>query len=169
MKSSVAIEDVYRIIYQEHQDPFDILGCHLVDFDGKKIISVRAFLPRAVEAWVVLNQGQEYPMNKLHRAGFYEALCEDQDQPFLYQLKMKREDGNCTTFYDSYSFLPGFTDFDRYLFQQGRHHKTYEKLGSHLMQMNGVQGVYFAVWAPDAKAVSVIGSFNQCDRRLPTR
>lgn len=74
------------------------------------------------------------------------------------------------TIYDPYAFNPIISDLDRYLFNQGTHYKIYEKLGSHPMTVDGVKGILFAVWAPNAKRVSVVGSFNDWDgRRHPMR
>ena len=167
MEATVSLAEIYAILYQEHRDPFQILGAHEVTFRERKNVVVRCFLPWARQAWIVADDnGKRYPMKRLHETGFYEAICDDRQQVFRYQIAVERHDGYATTFYDSYSFLPGLTNFDLYLIQQGCHYRTFEKLGAHLMEMNGVSGVYFAVWAPNAKSVSVIGTFNSWDRRL---
>jgi 1,4-alpha-glucan branching enzyme len=81
-------------------------------------------------------------------------------------LKKVLPSGETAVFRDSYSFMPTLTDFDIYLFNAGDHHRIYEKLGAHYAEVNGVGGVQFAVWAPSARSVSVIGNFNGWDRRL---
>ncbi len=168
MKPSVSIEEMYRILYQEHPDPFQVLGNHIITEKEKKMVVIRAFLPKAKNACIVaIDKKEEYPMISYHQDGFYEVTCEDRQEIFPYQIKTwDKKDNSITQFYDSYSFMPGFSNFDQYLFQQGKHYKTYEKLGAHLTEMNGVRGVYFAVWAPNAKSVSVIGSFNDWDQRF---
>ncbi|HEY5614693.1 MAG TPA: 1,4-alpha-glucan branching protein GlgB, partial [Bacteroidota bacterium] len=82
-----------------------------------------------------------------------------------YLLKKKFVSGAAEEFHDPYSFLPTLTDFDLYLFNAGDHHFIYEKLGAHAAEVNGVHGIQFAVWAPDARSVSVVGDFNNWDAR----
>jgi 1,4-alpha-glucan branching enzyme len=84
---------------------------------------------------------------------------------FPYQLKMTLESGRVEVFHDSYSFMPTLTDLDIYLFNAGDHHRIYDKLGAHCTEIDGIGGVQFAVWAPAARSVSVIGDFNDWDRR----
>lgn len=166
MESTVRIEDIYSIVYQEHKDPFQVLGIHKVKVDSKEAIAIRCYLPSIKAAYVVADDNKkEYKMNSLHSHGFYEVICKDRKDIFQYKIKVEREE-HTTEFYDSYSFLPGLTNFDLYLIQAGCHHKTYEKLGARVTTMNGIEGVYFAVWAPNAKCVSVVGSFNHWDRRF---
>ena len=169
MNLTTSIQDIYSIVYQEHRDPFQVLGPHLAEYEGKKVISIRSYLPKAECAYIVASDTKkEYKMTCLHDAGFFEVICEDRDKVFLYKIKIISKDGEETSFHDSYYFLPGMTNFDLYLFQQGCHYKTYEKLGAHIMEINNIKGVYFAVWAPTAKSVSVIGSFNSWNRRFHT-
>jgi len=85
---------------------------------------------------------------------------------FPYQLKVKMKDGTEETIDDPYSFLPILSDFDLHLFNEGNHYRLYEKLGAHIMTVNGIEGVHFAVWAPSAQRVSVVGDFNQWDGRV---
>jgi 1,4-alpha-glucan branching enzyme len=76
-----------------------------------------------------------------------------------------KNDNAVEIFKDSYSFLPTLSEFDLYLFNSGDHHRIYDKLGAHSLEVNGVGGVQFAVWAPNARSVSVVGNFNNWDRR----
>ncbi|MEK9139289.1 MAG: 1,4-alpha-glucan branching protein GlgB, partial [Bacteroidota bacterium] len=108
---------------------------------------------------------REYPMQKVHEAGFFEVVISNQANVVPYQLKKTLASGNVEVFYDSYSFLPTLSEVDLYLFNKGDHHRIYEKLGAHYTEVNGVGGVQFAVWAPTARSVSVIGNFNGWDRR----
>lgn len=182
MNTTAPLDDVYRIIYTDHHDPFQVLGAHVVTLDGKTCVAIRAFIPDAESLTVVempapgekkrvrSNSAEatprEYPMEKLHPDGFFEVVIKNRKKIFPYQFKKVRTDGEITRFHDSYSFLPTLTDFDIYLFNGGDHHKIYEKLGAHYAEVNGIGGVQFAVWAPNARSVSVIGDFNRWDRRF---
>ncbi len=166
MKSTVSIDEIYPIIYQNHRNPFQVLGPHLVKIEKQTCVSIRAFLPQAKEAFVCSETGTQYPMIRLHEDGFFEALCREEKKIFSYKIKVINKSGETTTFYDSYSFPPALADFDLYLMQKGEHHRTYEKLGAHQQTIQGVSGVYFSVWAPNARSVSVIGSFNGWDSKL---
>ena len=156
-------EQIRLIVQADHWDPFQVLGMHSVDGENKK--AVRAFLPEAQEAWVVdMEKKKSYPMEKIHDAGFFQTII-DKKSIFLYSLKIKSHEGKTSEFYDPYCFLPVLSDFDLHLIGEGRHYKNYEKLGAHIMAINGIEGVHFAVWAPNAKRVSVIGDFNNWDGR----
>lgn len=166
MASTITSEQVQQIISNLHQDPFSILGCHPIETeDGETMFVVRAYLPKADGAWVVVpDHRKEYPMTAVHHTHFYECVI---DLPSLnnYQLKIREGDRDRVT-YDPYAFKsPKLTQFDRHLFAEGNHHRIYEKLGAHLSELDGVKGVYFAVWAPNARNVSVLGDFNQWDGR----
>jgi 1,4-alpha-glucan branching enzyme len=168
-KTTAALDDIYRIIFTEHHDPFQILGIHSIEIGGKASVVLRAFLPDAVSALVVeLKDGKpfkEYPMEKILNEGYFECLIQGRKEPFPYKLKKIFHQGEETVFYDSYSFLPTLTDFDLHLLGKGDHHRLYEKLGAHYLEVQGVGGVQFAVWAPNARSVGVVGDFNQWDRR----
>jgi 1,4-alpha-glucan branching enzyme len=169
MKTTAPVDEVYRVIYSDHHDPFRILGSHTIVRDGSTVVVVRSFLPLAESVSVIATEaetgGKEYPMEKIHKDGFFEVVITDRSQVFPYQLKMVTQDGRTEVFHDSYSFMPTLTDFDIYLFNAGDNHKIYEKLGAHYAEVNGIGGVQFAVWAPSARSVSVLGDFNHWDRR----
>jgi 1,4-alpha-glucan branching enzyme len=167
MKTTVSIDDIYRIIYTEHHDPFAVLGAHLCKPEGKSAVAVRAFLPDAHEAFVIeeADSPVEHRMEKIMEDGFFEVVLPDRSEIFPYMLKKITFENKVETFYDSYSFLPTLTDYDLYLFNAGDHHRIYGKLGAHYAEVNGIGGVQFAVWAPNARSVSVIGDFNHWDRR----
>ena len=171
MNTTAPIDDVYRILYNDHHDPYVVLGAHTIERPGQKpAVAVRAFLPGAEEAWVTeetpTHDVVEHPMVRVHTDGFFEAVFENRRYVFPYMLKKRMEDGSTTSFHDSYAFLPTLTEFDLYLFNAGNHHQVYEKLGAHYAVVNGIGGVQFAVWAPSARSVSVIGDFNGWDRRF---
>ncbi|MFN8006857.1 MAG: 1,4-alpha-glucan branching protein GlgB [Terriglobia bacterium] len=167
-----------KIIRSEHSDPFHILGAHVVEVmpeDGatpQSVVVIRAFLPEAREAWIVpTGQTQvPVPMPKIRGEGFFEVVFPDRRQPFPYEIRLADQEGKLSQFIDPYSFPPVLTDFDLHLMGEGTHFKKYEKLGGHLHTIQGVSGVHFAVWAPNAARVSVIGDFNHWDgRRHPMR
>lgn len=163
--TTIAIDQINKIVWNHHQDPFEILGPHKIEQDGKTVWVVRTYLPNAEAAWVLLpEQRQEYPMQSVHNPHFFECVI---DIPELanYQLRYK-EGEHERVIYDPYAFRsPKLTEFDIHLFTEGNHHRIYEKLGAHLMTVNGVNGVYFAVWAPNARNVSILGDFNYWDGR----
>ncbi len=166
MKTTIDIDEVFRVVRNEHYDPFTVLGLHILERGKKKQVVIRAFLPDSKRAWVLelgadgKPKGNEIPMVKIMDEGYYEALIPDKTGAFPYKLKKVTQSDSEEIFYDSYSFLPTLTDFDLHLFGAGDHHRIYEKLGAHYAEINGVGGVQFAVWAPTARGVSVIGDFN---------
>jgi 1,4-alpha-glucan branching enzyme len=171
-------EQIKLIVNANHWDPFQVLGNHIIEKTGKKSIAVRAFLPEAEKAWVIIesevrsqkSEAKSKSMKKIHKHGFFETIFDDKKNVFPYRIRIKSHDGIISEFNDPYSFMPVLTDFDIHLIGEGSHYKTYEKLGSHVMEINGIRGVHFAVWAPNARRVSVIGDFNKWDgRRHPMR
>jgi len=166
METTIAIDEIFRVVRNEHHDPFAVLGLHIIDHHKKKQVVIRAFLPDSQLAFVIelgpdgKPKGKEIPMPKIMEEGFYEVLLSERTEAFPYKLKKITPSGTAEIFYDSYSFLPTLTDFDLHLFGAGDHHRVYEKLGAHYAEVNNVGGVQFAVWAPTAKSVSVIGDFN---------
>jgi 1,4-alpha-glucan branching enzyme len=158
---------IKKIIAAEHHDPFSVLGMHEVKIKDKKGLVVRAFLPRAEEAFVVKGgkTAVEFPMSKVHDEGFFECLFENSSAFFPYKIKAVSVAGNARTFTDPYGLLPVLSDYDLHLFGEGNHDTIYEKLGSHAIVHAGIAGVLFAVWAPNAKRVSVVGDLNGWDGR----
>ncbi|NCJ07598.1 1,4-alpha-glucan branching enzyme [Synechococcales cyanobacterium C] len=165
MTLSVSPEQVNRIVWNQHHDPFEILGPHTIEINGKPGWVVRAYLPNAKAVSVLCPQQRtEHPMQPLHHEHFFECQIE-LDGALNYQLRIQEGDHERVT-YDPYSFKsPFLTDYDRHLFGEGNHHRIYEKLGAHLTTLDGVAGVYFALWAPNARNISVIGDFNFWDGR----
>ncbi|MEN9236321.1 MAG: 1,4-alpha-glucan branching enzyme [Gloeomargarita sp. GMQP_bins_120] len=158
-------DQVELLVRNQHHDPFAVLGPHPVTIDGQTRWHIRAYLPHAEAAWVRCpTLRQEFPMTTRQDPHLFECLLPFAELP-NYQLRVI-ERGHERVFYDPYSFkTPKLTDFDLHLFAEGNHHRIYEKLGSHITEIDGVQGVYFAVWAPNARNVSVIGDFNNWDGR----
>jgi 1,4-alpha-glucan branching enzyme len=132
----------------------------------KQGVIVRAFVREAAECAVIDDAtGTAWAMTRIVPEGLFAVFIPDRPEVFRYQLRATRPDGETQQFHDPYSFLPTLGDQDLYLFNEGNEHRIYEKLGAHLRVMNGVPGVAFAVWAPTAARVSVVGNFNRWDGR----
>jgi len=172
MSITIAPEQIDRIVYNQHHDPFEILGPHRLEKGDGQVWAVRAYLPDSEAAWVILPEERtEYPMQATaHHPHFFECIIDPgssamESFPSSYQLRI-RKGGHDRVTYDPYAFRsPKLTDMDIHLFGEGNHHRIYEKLGAHLMELDGVKGVYFAVWAPNARNISIIGDFNSWDGR----
>ncbi len=159
------------LVQAQHADPFAVLGPHLIEQDGKKMVAIRAFVPGAQNMFVrPTTGGSPVPMQMLHADGFFEAVFPRRKKIFPYKLITEDHDGNRHEFEDPYRFLPVLSDFDLHLFGEGNFFRLYEKFGAHVMEIDGVSGVHFAVWAPNATRVSLIGTCNGWDgRRYPMR
>ena len=155
--------DVAAIVGAYHGDPFRVLGPHLVTGGEGPRLEIRAFLPEAAEALVIAD-GVEAPLRLVHPHGFFEAVL-DRDDLASYRLRLRDHAGGWRQFDDPYRFPPWLTDFELHLHGEGSWHQSYDRLGAHLRRVEGVDGVHFAVWAPNAERVSVVGDFNQWDGR----
>ena len=161
-RSDLAI-NLERITQARHSDPFTVLGRHLTD--GHLI--VRAYLPFAGE--VTLAECNQ-PMQRLAGSDLFEWEGDSGSVPEHYRLIWRDADHRQHIAYDPYSFLPLISDFDLHLFGEGKHWHAYRFLGAHIHEVDGIAGVLFAVWAPNAERVSVVGEFNHWDgRRHPMR
>ncbi len=174
MRTSVALESIHRLIQGNHHNPFELLGPHVVDDSGRRALAVRAFLPDTAQAWVVDggHAAAARPMRRIHPAGLFEAICPcpTEAEPSRYMLRVADEVGMKTTIHDPYAFPHLLTEYDMYLLNEGRHWQSYNRLGAHLRTIDGVEGVNFALWAPNATGVSLVGDFNHWDaRRHPMR
>ena len=158
---------IAAVVEARHSDPFSFLGMHKTP-DG---IYVRAMLPGAQDMWVVESASGEVVAKALqiHRDGFFVATIPDRKEAFRYRLRVS-SGGAQHEFYDIYSFPPVLGEIDIHLLAEGSHLASYRKLGAHPLVHEGVEGVAFAVWAPNAHRVSVVGDFNGWDgRRMPMR
>src|SRR5690606_33399690 len=109
-------------------------------------------------------------MNQIHDAGLYESYIPGQKKIIPYKVTATYPNGTVLLHEDTYAFPPLITDFDSHLMADGSHLHIYQRLGAHLVEINGIHGVHFAVWAPNAQRVSVVGDFNNWDgRRHPMR
>ena len=154
---------IEAVITGNHTNPHEVLGMHILD--GNAFICV--YMPNAANVEVISEskKGTYYLMNKKDERGIFTLVFENQPEVFQYKLRITTNTGNTYETYDPYSFWPTISDYDLYLFNQGNHHRIYERLGAHIREIDGVYGASFCVWAPKAKRVSVVGEFNQWDGR----
>jgi 1,4-alpha-glucan branching enzyme len=153
-------------------DPFSVLGARPVLKDGKPAVLFRAYLPGASRVRALLPEGELElekaigdPMSSL----FEGYLFRDHDYK-PYRLKVDYSSGGSSVFYDAYSFRPVLGELDLFLWNEGNHYRIYDKLGAHPMECEGVSGTLFAVWAPSARKVALVGDRNFWDgRRLLMR
>lgn len=148
-----------RIIQFREEEPHEILGPH--KFNGDDIVSIRAYLPWAQNAWIQLKeQKKQVKMTRLHEQGFFEAQVPTKSTEKTYKIKGEDTFGKKYHQLDPYQFPPQISEYDLYLFHQGNHYQIYDKLGAHVTEINGIKGIHFAVWAPNATSISVVGNFN---------
>src|SRR5271157_255590 len=164
----MTVEEIEAIAGGYHGDAFRILGPHAAKKKGgQPRWEVRAFLPQAEYAEVRTSRGRT-PMGRLHAQGFFCATLEGNQES--YTIGIKLWDGREMEIDDPYRFGPQISDTDLYLHGEGTLHEAYRTLGAHLAESDGVKGVRFAVWAPNAEDVTVAGEFNEWDvRRHPMR
>jgi 1,4-alpha-glucan branching enzyme len=146
----------------KHEDPFSVLGPHLED--GR--VTIRACLPAAESVSVTRNGAAPVPMMRRHPAGIYEAALPDAREIPDYRLRVTYPSGYTTEVDDPYRYGRIISDYDLYLFGEGTHTRIYDTLGAHPMSVGPSDGVHFAVWAPNAARVSVVGDFNGWDGRV---
>ncbi|MFH1113276.1 MAG: 1,4-alpha-glucan branching protein GlgB [Pseudomonadota bacterium] len=158
-------DDIDRIIRIEHSDPHRVLGAHPVSLNGCEGLIVRAFHPDASRAVIIAGENT-IAMEMSGSHGLFLRWLPGEALPFRHVFRFAFEDGSeweCDT---PYQFPPTLGEQDLYFAGEGKHYTLYEKLGAHLLEMDGVKGAGFAVWAPNAKRVSLIGEFNNWDGRL---
>ncbi|MCO8120645.1 1,4-alpha-glucan branching protein GlgB [Stieleria sp. TO1_6] len=180
MQTQLSLTDLGRLVGGDMENPGSILGAHRVDYRGTPATAIRSFLPEAQSAWVVDRaSGKRRPMRKLHPAGFFEAICDlSVDGSTIghndattspphpnYRIQMADKTGKVIETQDPYSVPSILTDYDRYLLGEGKHHRLFESLGAQLRTVDKTDGVNFAVWAPNARIVQVVGDFNGWDGR----
>ena len=159
-RTTAPADRVERLVNGELRDPHSLLGRHPV---GQGAV-VRAWRPEAETVNVLIDGEVAGKLEKVHPEGLFEGLIDDATSDYL--LEVTYAGGQTFTFHDPYSFLPTLGDIDLHLVGEGSHRKLYEKLGAHLRTERDVPGVGFAVWAPNARSVRVVGDFNSWDGRL---
>jgi 1,4-alpha-glucan branching enzyme len=157
-----AAADLERIVRREHPEPHAVLGAHPADGG----VVVRAYRPAATAVTVHADGFDPVALGNVHPGGVFEGVVEDAELPLRYRLEVDYGEAGTFTIDDPYRFLPTVGELDLHLIGEGRHEQLYGGLGAHLHELDGVRGVAFAVWAPAARAVSVVGDFNSWDGRL---
>jgi len=164
-RSAAPAAEIASLLRLEHPDPHAILGCHPAA-DG---VVVRAMRADAAAISLLRDGHAPVPLERVHPAGLFEAIVPE-TETFPYRLEFLLSDGRTVTERDPYACLPTLGELDLHLLAEGRHERLWEKLGAHVRDLGGVQGVSFAVLAPSARGVSVVGSFNGWEgRRHPMR
>tara|TARA_R110002049_G_scaffold47902_1_gene138398 strand:+ start:97415 stop:99670 length:2256 start_codon:yes stop_codon:yes gene_type:complete len=182
MHTQVSLSSISQLIDGTLENPGHLLGPHIVQYGDTTATAIRSYLPEAHSAWVIDDvSGHRRPMRRLHPAGFFEAICdaavdaqpaEDQDgdgsqlaAKSRYRIQMSKKTGEVVDMQDPYAAPSILSEFDRYLIGEGRHHQLYDRLGAHQRVVDEVPGVNFAVWAPNARSVQIVGDFNGWDGR----
>ena len=168
MRTTVSLDSIGALVEGRHSNPREVLGPHEVVQDGRRALAVRAYLPNTRQVWVLdpRHHGQR-PMRRIHPSGLYEAICPvpDGTPDSPYQFRVVNDHGDAATIHDPYGFPSFLSDYDIYLFGEGTHGRAYERLGAQIRTVQGVTGVNFCTWAPNAVSVSIIGDFNDWDGR----
>ena len=146
-----------RLLEARLHDPFGILGAHR---EGEQWV-VRVFDPYAAQAWIETASG--WSVLASCAAGLFEWRGRELP-PCPWRLRL-REDSAVREAFDPYAFSPEISDHDLFLFNAGSLHQAWRILGAHALEREGVRGTRFAVWAPNAERVSVVGDFNRWDGR----
>ena len=164
MSTNLHPDAIASLVHGDHGTPFDILGLHIQE-DGTTV--VRAFRPTAKKLAVIdKTTKKSHDMERIHPDGLFEVAIKSTEPDFEYHFQETTFEDVEFTFEDPYRFTAVMGDLDLYLFSEGRHLQIYEKLGSHVIEIDGVSGVFFAVWAPNAYKVSIVCDANLWDGRV---
>jgi 1,4-alpha-glucan branching enzyme len=157
-------DEVELLTAREHSDPHHLLGPH----PSRQGLRIRVWRPEAASVELRLDGagGDAVPLKPAHAPGVFQVTLPETALPLDYELDVAYPDGNSFTIRDPYAFPPTLGELDLHLIAEGRHERLYERLGAHPKEIGGVAGTAFAVWAPAARSVSVVGDFNSWDGRL---
>lgn len=148
-------DQVMKLVFGNCSKPKDLLGRHFI-LQGQVI---SAYHPDAVKMEVISEDGERYPMDTVERQPVF-SLFLPHKRPFSYQIHMTFHDGNTYISSDPYSYEGLITEEEEKLFSKGNWTEVYHKMGCHKVKLGNTEGMYFAVWAPGARRVSVVGDFN---------
>src|ERR1700754_2818090 len=162
VETRASATEVRRLLSLRHNDPHQTLGPHFVA--GGLVI--RTFRPDAKKIELIVGTKRAQEMEKVHDAGLFSYFIPDEQKVPSYRFKITQYSDEVRTIRDPYSFLPTLGELDLHLFAEGKHEEIYNKLGAHVTKIGRVNGVAFAVWAPQASGVSVVGDFNGWDGRF---
>ncbi|MCA9244142.1 MAG: 1,4-alpha-glucan branching protein GlgB [Phycisphaerales bacterium] len=155
-----------RLLAGEHSNPHSILGAHPTRADRRTGAVVRVYQPWATQIELLRDGRKPLVMKRRGESGVFESRLPQATFPIAYRLMLHFQNGPSQERDDPYRFLPTLGDMDLHLFNEGRHWRIWEKFGAHPRVIDGVEGVAFAVWAPNARRVSVVGDFCGWDGRL---
>ncbi len=157
-------DDLYPLIECRHADPHRILG---VRKDGSGGSVLRVFQPGATAVSILFADGRKIRLSKVHAEGVFESASAEEfpSGPGDYEVEITTGDGSLLRRRDPYAFAPQIGKFDLYLLGEGKNLESYRVLGAHPRVVEGISGTAFAVWAPNAQRVSVVGDFNGWDGR----
>ncbi len=156
--------EIDQILHANHPNPFGFLGLH--ELKGGDGHVARLFRPGAVSATLVADSGEETEMKQIHREGLFEAVFPDVKKAFGYSFSVNLNDHSTGNVRDPYSFGTVLGDSDLHFFAEGNHRNLWHCLGARITDRDGIKGVNFSVWAPNAHRVSVVGDFNSWDGRV---
>ncbi len=164
---TVATSELEALVRREHSNPHAVLGAHPQDGG----VVVRVLRPAACAVTAITNGTPGTRLEQIHPGGVFEGKLESTELPVHYQLEVDYGEAGKFTIEDPYAFVPTIGELDQHLIVEGRHEELYNRLGAHVREMQigsdpPVTGTAFAVWAPAARAVSVVGDFNSWDGRL---
>ena len=160
--SNIPAEDLKCLLALRHQDPHSILGAH----PTARGVMVRAYRPDAEKIFLIVENDPPREMLMRPEPGLFEILVSERREVFPYQLRIHYPGGLIVTIRPPYSFPPTLGELDLYLWAEQRHERIWDKFGAHVCELEGFHGAAFAVWAPNAAGVSVVGDFNSWDGRL---
>jgi 1,4-alpha-glucan branching enzyme len=159
-----AKDRIEALVSRDSADPHGVLGAHPTRSGSG--VKIRAYRPAAEAVTVLVDGEPAAQLKRCHPGGVFEGTVKGASLPLAYQLEVRYPDGGTYTIDDPYRFAPTFGDLDLHLAGEGRHERLWERLGAHVREVDGVEGTAFAVWAPAARSVSVVGDFNSWDGRL---
>jgi 1,4-alpha-glucan branching enzyme len=166
VRTNLNPDDIDALVHARHPAPRSVLGYH--EFARKNdapVCVVRVLEPDAVEVRVRWEGEADVALKQVHPSGLFEGRVPHRRPVLPYRLHVRYANGVELEKHDAYYFAPQLTDFDFYLFGEGNHYSIYYKLGAHPCELDGLRGTRFAVWAPNAARVSVVGPFNLWDGR----
>src|SRR5437763_8588940 len=159
---TVATSELESLVRREHPNPHSVLGAH-PENGG---VVVRTLRPAACAVTAVTDGQPGVQLQQIHPGGLFEGRLENAELPLHYRLEVDYGEAGKFTIEDPYAFVPTIGELDQHLIGEGRHEELYDRLGAHVREHHGVTGTAFAVSAPAARAVSVIGEFNSWAGRL---
>src|SRR5689334_21347503 len=160
-------QELQSLVEVRNRSPHTLLGMHPLG-DGSGVVA-RALIPNAEKVELQPVHEKQMPAFQLQRVDntdVFEGASKEASRVYAYDLLVTNKDGSSSRSRDPYSFLPTLSEDDLYLFGKGDERRIYDKLGAQLRTIDGVAGASFAVWAPNAQRISVVGDFNQWDGRV---